>query len=79
MGQLQAPCCMCAEHLKPLFDSESDVMAITMFATLFARGQLPSDIVAGVRLGRMTTLQKSDGGVRDIVVGDYFKRLVSVQ
>ena len=66
---------MCAEHLRP--DRESDVMAITMFANSFARGQIPSDIVAAVRLGRMTALQKPDGGVRGIVVGDYFRRLVS--
>ena len=29
-----------------------------------------------VRLGRMTVLQKRDGKVRGIVVGDYFRRLV---
>ena len=68
---------MCAEHLRPLLDRESDVMAITMFANSFARGQIPSDVVAAVRLGRMTALQKPDGGVRGIVVGDYFRRLVS--
>ena len=33
--------------------------------------------LAAVRLGRMTALQKPDGGVRGIIVGDYFRRLVS--
>ena len=68
---------MCAEHLRPLLDRESDVMAITMFANSFATGQIFSDIVAAVRLGRMTALQKPDGGVPGIVVGDYLRRLVS--
>ena len=76
-GAAPGPSGMCAEHLRPLLDRESDVMAITMFANSFARGQIPSDIVQAVRLGRMTALQKPDGGVRGIVVGDYFTRLVS--
>ena len=33
--------------------------------------------LAAVRLGRMTALQKPDGGVGGIVVGDFFRRLVS--
>ena len=76
-GAAPGPSGMCAEHLRLLLDRESDVMAITMFGNSFARGQIPSDIVAAVRLGRMTALQKPDGGVRGIVVGDYFRRLVS--
>ena len=31
----------------------------------------------GVRVGRMTALQKPDGGVRGIVVGDVVRRLVA--
>ena len=73
-GAAPGPSDMCAEHLRPLLDRESDVLAVTMFANFFARGQT---IVAAVRLGRMTALQKPDGGVRGIVVGDYFRRLVS--
>ena len=30
-----------------------------------------------IRLGRLTALQKPDGGVRGIVVGDIFRRLVA--
>ena len=33
-------------------------------------------VVDVVRLGRMTALQKPDGGVRGIVVGDVLRRLV---
>ena len=44
-------------------------------ATQFARGQIPDEILPGIRSGRMTTLQKPDGGVQVIVVGDVFQRL----
>ena len=43
----------------------------------FAQGQVPDNIVAAVRLGRITALVKPVGGVRGIVVGDVFKRLVA--
>ena len=44
----------------------------------FAQGQVPDNIVAGVRLGRMTALVKPAGGVRGNVVGDIFRRLVAI-
>ena len=31
----------------------------------------------GIRLGRLAALQKPDGGVREIVVGDIMRRLVA--
>ena len=37
-GAAPGPSGMCAEHLRPLLDRESDVMAITMFANSFAKG-----------------------------------------
>ena len=46
-------------------------------ATLFVRGHIPEDILTVVRVGRMIALQKPDGGVRAIVVGDVFRRLVA--
>ena len=46
-------------------------------ASLFAAGQVPHDILKAIRLGRLTALQKPDGGVRGIVVGDTFTRLVA--
>ena len=48
-GAAPGPSGMCPEHLRLLFDHESDVMAITMFANSFARGQIPSDVVAKAR------------------------------
>ena len=37
---------------------------------------LPEEVLPAVRLGRMTALQKPDGGVRGVMVGDVFRRLV---
>ena len=48
-----------------------------LLAGRFAQGQVPDNIVAAVRLGRLTALVKPAGGVRGIVVGDVFRRLVA--
>ena len=37
----------------------------------------PSQVLDGLRLGRLTALRKPDGGVRGIVVGDVMRRLVA--
>ena len=38
---------------------------------------MPQPIVDAVRMGRVTALRKRDGGVRGIVAGDVFRRLVA--
>ena len=68
---------MTTEHLKILLDSAPGSSSLGDVTTLFARGQLPGDILTAVRVGRMTALQKPDGGVRCIVLGDVFRRLVA--
>ena len=65
------------EHLKILLDSTACCALFGEVATLFARGQIPPEILEGVRVGRMTALQKPDGGVPGIVVGDVMRRLVA--
>ena len=55
---------MTTEHLKILLDSAAGSSLLGDVATLFGRGQLPEDILTVVRVGRMTALQKPDGGVR---------------
>ena len=54
---------MTSEHLFPVLESEaaSELLA----QDLFAAGQVPHDILEPIRLGRLTALQKPDGGVRD--------------
>ena len=46
-------------------------------ACQFARARMPAEVVQAIRLGRITALQKPDGGVRGIVVGDVFRRLIA--
>ena len=66
---------MTTEHLKTILDSTECCALFGEVATLL-QGQIPRDILEGVTVGRMTALQKPDGGVRGIVVGDV-RRLVA--
>ena len=63
---------MTAEHLKVGLES-------TVVCGLFGRcGEsfcTGTDAGQAIRLGRMTALQKADGGVRGVVVGEVFRRL----
>ena len=47
------------------------------FAQDLARACAPDEVVDAIRLGRLTALQKPNGGVRGIVVGDIIRRLVA--
>ena len=38
---------------------------------------MPAEILQAVRIGRMTALQKPQGGIRGIVVGDFIRRVVA--
>ena len=76
-GAAAGPSGMTTEHLKILLDDAAGSSLLGDVATLFGRGQLPEDILTAVRVGRMTALQKPDGGVRGVVVGDVFRRLVA--
>ena len=46
-------------------------------AEMLARVQVPLAIKDAIRLGRLTALRKTDGGVRGIVAGDIVRRLVA--
>ena len=71
-GAAAGPSGMTAEHLKPL-------LADTVCTRLFGEeaGQFARGFLQAVKLGRMTALAKPDGGVRGIVVGDVFRRVVA--
>ena len=60
-----------------MLESGPDTELLATFADTFAKGEVPQEIVNALRMGRMTALRKPDGGVRGIVVGDFFRRLVS--
>ena len=68
---------MTSDHLFPVLESEAASQLLTQVASLFAVGQVPDVILEAIRIGRLTALQKPDGGVRGIVVGDIIRRLLA--
>ena len=76
-GAAGGPSGMTAEHLRVLLDSLSCTSLLGEAASQLAQGNIPEEVVTAIRLGRMTALQKPDGGVRGIVVGDVFRRVVA--
>ena len=72
-GAAPGPSGMTSEHLQ----HDGDGVLLCELAEQFARVSVPEEIVDALRMGRMTALQKPSGGVRGIVVGDSFRRLVA--
>ena len=70
---------MRTEHLRPLLDNDDDCNMFHEVAQSFAQASIPEEILATLRVGQMTALQKPNGGVRGIVVGgDVIRRLGQV-
>ena len=70
------PSGMTAEHIKVVLESERVCSSLWRMCQEFARGHMPAEILA-VRIGRMTALQKPQGGIRGIVVGDFIRCVVA--
>ncbi|CAE6950253.1 unnamed protein product [Symbiodinium sp. CCMP2592] len=65
------------EHLRILLDDEGDTQLLHRAACRLARADLPPPVLAALRVGRLTALQKPNGrGVRALVIGDVLRRLV---
>ena len=62
-GAAPGPSGMTTDHLRPLLKSHQDTQLMCKLAGRFAQGQVPDNIVAAVRLGRMTAFVKPAGGV----------------
>ena len=76
-GAAPGPSGMTADHLFPILESEVDSGMLVQVASRLAVGDIPEEVVDGIRLGRLRALAKPDGGVRRIVVGDIVRRLVA--
>ena len=76
-GAAGGPSGMIADHVRPLLDSERDAESFWHMCEEFARVQVSDEVVQPLRMGRMTVLPKSSGGIRGIVVGDFVRRLVA--
>ena len=76
-GAAPGPSGMTTEHFHPILENDASLIALFHVAVLFSRGQVPPNALEGLRLGRITALAKPDGGVRGIVIGDVFRRIVA--
>ena len=65
------------EHLRVLMDEETTAELLGHAADRLAVAKVPSDVADALRLGRMVALTKPTGGVRALVMGDVFRRLVA--
>ena len=72
-GAAPGPSGMTADHVKPLLENSSDAESLCQVARLLARGHIPHEVLAVIRMGRLTALQKPTG----IVAGDILRRLVA--
>ena len=76
-GATPGPSGCTSEHLRVLLDDEECTQLLTTAASKLARAEVPEAVVPAVRLGRMVALTKPSGGVRALVMGDAFRRLVA--
>ena len=75
-GAAPGPSDMTSEHLRHLLSRPADLHWLFRAGEQLARGEAPEVAVEAIRMGRMTALQKPDGGVRGIVAGDVMRCLV---
>ena len=76
-GAAGGPSGMTHDHLRPLLESPKDLHLLYTVCDLFAKGQMPGEVVQAIKLGRMTALQKEGGGVRGIVAGEVIRRVTA--
>ena len=76
-GAAGGPSGMTVEHLQILLDMLRDARAFFQACEKLCRAQVPVPIRDAIGLGRLTALQKPNGGVRGIVAGDIVRRLVA--
>ena len=58
-------------------DDEDSADLLMWAARQIANAALPPPVLAGIRLGKIVALQKTDGGVRGLVMSDAFHRVVA--
>ena len=75
-GAAAGPSEMTMEHLRPLLDHPPAMHSFFLMAQS-SKALTPRSAVDGLRMGRITALQKPNGGVRGIMAGDAIRRLVS--
>ena len=76
-GAAPGPSGYTSEVLRLVLDDEGATSQFVAVATRIANAELPAQITEALGLGRLVALQKPNGRVRGIVVGDLLRRLVA--
>ena len=74
-GLTPGPSGMTCEHLRPPLNPPR--FSFSLMGEQLAQGVAPEASIHAVRVGRLTVLQKPDGGARGIVAGDVVRRLIA--
>ena len=76
-GAAPGPSGFTAEILRLVLDDEVTSQHFVAVATRLAKADIPHQVSQAIGLGRVVALQKPNGRVRGIVIGDLLRRLVS--
>ena len=76
-GAAPGPSGLTTDTLRLLLDDETSTAHLGQVTQLLAQARVPPTMAAAMALGRLVALQKPNGRVRGIVVGDTLRRLVS--
>ena len=76
-GAAPGPSGLTAEVARVLLDDEGASDLFVRVTQLVAQAAVPRDAARALGLGRMVALQKPNGRVRGIVIGDFTRRLVA--
>ena len=76
-GAAPGPSGLTSDTLRLVLDDEEATQRLTAVAESLARADVPPSIIPCLGLGRMVALQKPNGRVRGIIIGDVLRRLVS--
>ena len=76
-GAAPGPSGFTAEVLRLVLDDDATTQHFVAVATSLAKAEVPHQVSQAIGLGRVVALQKPNGRVRGIVIGDLLRRLVS--
>ena len=76
-GAAPGPSGLTADTLRLVLDDETTTTQFVTVCNLLAQARIPATIAKAIGMGRMVALQKPNGGVRGLVIGDVLRRVVS--
>ena len=76
-GHQGPPASQQALDLRSVLDDDATTALFVDVCQLLAQARIPPNIAKTIGMGRMVALQKPNGGVRGLVIGDVLRRVVS--